>query len=98
MPWSEGQSPFDFMIAHTHFTLITLLILVLNSHVQIALRFASPGGLPAVWWGASRLASEHGKQKNSWLGGMKWMDVLVTYLVLWNLSSAVLSAGFYPPA
>ncbi|UZJ51144.1 hypothetical protein CBS101457_000464 [Exobasidium rhododendri] len=97
-PWREDQVDSDLLVAHAHFAFITFLVLVFTSHVQIALRFASPGGLPALWWGASHLVFRMQRKNIAWLGGASCTCVLVTYLVVWNLSSTILYAGFYPPA
>ena len=84
-------------IAFAHYTLATLATLALASHVQIALRFASPGGMPAVWWGAGSLVLGSDRMRlgksNIALG-----DVVIAYLTLWNAASIILYSGFYPPA
>lgn len=92
---SEGVSvkATPSLLPHAHFTLLTTALLVVSSHVQIALRFASPGGLPAVWWAAADvLLSTKGH------GGERAKRWLIGYLVIWNVVSLVLYAGFYPPA
>lgn len=87
------------LVPHLLFTWITALLLVFASHVQIALRFASPGGLPAVWWAAASVVRRteqvepHKRLKITRLG-----SVLCAYLVIWNITSLVLYGGFYPPA
>lgn len=92
---SEGVSvkATPSLLPHAHFTLLTTALLIVSSHVQIALRFASPGGLPAVWWAAADvLLSTKGH------GGERAKRWLIGYLVIWNVVSLVLYAGFYPPA
>lgn len=97
LPWKFGNTVLlNNLLVHAHFTLITLLILVCNSHVQVVLRFASPGGLPAVWWGASHLFTMNSKEMDS--KKRLWGKLLLSYLVLWNLTSTLLYSGFYPPA
>lgn len=65
-------------------------ILLFMSHVQIALRFASPGGLPMVWWGSAHAVLH---SKRPWL-----RQLVISYLALQFCASVVLYAGFYPPA
>lgn len=62
-------------------------VLLVASHVQIALRFASPGGLPCVWWSAAALAHTPAARR-----------VLTAYLALQYAAATALYAGFYPPA
>ena len=98
-PWrksEDGRNSLNELAPHAHFALLTLLMLVCHSHIQIALRFASPGGLPAVWWGASQVLL-HCKKKRGWQD-RTWSDLLLAYLVMWNVASVALYAGFYPPA
>jgi phosphatidylinositol glycan class V len=97
MPWKRFGTR-DMMMAHSHFAAVTLLLLVFNSHVQIALRFASPGGIPAIWWGASHLLLHYKNKRLSWLFNVYLADAIVAYLVTWNVISVILYAGFYPPA
>lgn len=85
----------QLLLPHVHYTLVTLLLLLVNSHVQIVLRFASPGSLPAVWWGASHLILQHYDAKQP---PPRAASFILPYLVLWNMTSVVLYAGFYPPA
>ncbi|KAJ9475495.1 GPI mannosyltransferase 2 [Pseudozyma hubeiensis] len=66
------------------------LILTFASHVQIALRLATPGGMPAVWWGAAHLVL---------YSGARWSrKVVVGYLSVQVCVGIVLYGGFYPPA
>lgn len=67
------------------------LILTLASHVQIALRLATPGGMPAVWWGAAHLVLY--SRRSRWN-----RKVVVGYLSVQVCVGIVLYAGFYPPA
>jgi phosphatidylinositol glycan class V len=95
-PWKVIDKTCNLRILpHIHFTLVTLLILLVNSHVQIVLRFASPGSLPAVWWSASYLVLQFydAKRPSPWAASL-----ILPYLVLWNMMSVVLYSGFYPPA
>ncbi len=77
------------MLPHVLFLCINGVLLLFFSHVQIALRFASPGGIPALWWIAAEVVGD----RRGRAGGY-----LVTWLVLWNAASLVLYSGFYPPA
>lgn len=88
------------LLPHIHFTLLSLLILVFASHTQIALRFSTPGGLPGVWWGAaSLLLRESMDREKAGKRGLGWKsNVLIGWLVVWNVVSIVLTGGFYPPA
>lgn len=64
------------------------LLLLVASHVQIALRFASAGGLPLMWWSAASLILHHPTRRR----------LIITYLALQYVTSIALYAGFYPPA
>lgn len=86
------------LIAHAHFTLLTTLLLLVNSHVQIALRFATPGGLPAIWWAASEVVMNSTERSGVGKEGARTAKWLITYLAVWNVVSIILYAGFYPPA
>lgn len=85
-PWRrfppQGLSCVPVYIYHT---LLLALLLLLASHVQIALRMATPGGMPLVWWACAHL------------GGTQTRGVL-TYLLCYSAAACVLYAGFYPPA
>lgn len=85
-PWRSDAHECE--LAHVYYTAIVLVLLLFVSHVQIALRFATPGGLPALWWGAAVLVREHPRVGR----------VLQGYLLWYSLVAAVLYAGFYPPA
>ena len=64
-------------------------LLLFASHVQIALRFATPGGMPMVWWGAAHAV----------LYAKPWLRrSIVAWLSLQSCAALVLYAGFYPPA
>lgn len=65
-------------------------MLLFASHVQIALRLATPGGMPMLWWGAAHAVLYC---KRSWLS-----RALVGYLCVQYCVGIVLYAGFYPPA
>lgn len=66
------------------------LMLLFASHVQIALRLATPGGIPALWWGAA-LAVLYSARP--------WMRrAVVSYFAIQCCVATVLYAGFYPPA
>ncbi|PWN52318.1 hypothetical protein IE53DRAFT_295539, partial [Violaceomyces palustris] len=79
------------LVPHLVLNLFLTLTLLVASHVQIALRFSSPGGMPFVWWGAACL---YDSGPTSW-SCKRW---LLTYLVLYHAIAIVLYAGFYPPA
>ena len=64
-------------------TFVLLMLLLLVSHVQIALRFATPGGLPFLWWT---------------YGSARRPEVVLYALIAFNAAASVLYAGFYPPA
>ncbi|SPO30064.1 related to GPI18 - mannosyltransferase [Ustilago trichophora] len=65
------------------------LLLLFASHIQIALRFATPGGIPAIWLGAAHAV----------LCGKPWLRrFLVAYLAVQYVLAIGLYAGFYPPA
>ncbi|SPO31286.1 related to GPI18 - mannosyltransferase [Ustilago trichophora] len=65
------------------------VLLLFASHVQIALRFATPGGVPALWIGAAHAV----------LYAKPWVRRLVVgYLALQYVVAIGLYAGFYPPA
>jgi phosphatidylinositol glycan class V len=89
-------------------SLLTTTILLLNSHVQIALRLAQT--LPVFYWGAAQLilakpsaGSEvemetkegEGEGKGQMSG---WGKIYVRWVVSWSLVATVLWGGFYPPA
>lgn len=101
-PLSFKASP--SLLPHIHFTLLTLLILIFNSHTQIALRFSTPGSLPAVWWGFAWILMREERERREFGGGAKekglgWESkLLIGWLVVWNVVSVVLTGGFYPPA
>ncbi|CAO1636071.1 unnamed protein product [Sympodiomycopsis kandeliae] len=80
------------LLPHIHLSTITVLLLFFASHVQIALRFASPAWV-GVWLGIAHLVVDHksGKVTSS---GRTWL----TWLILWNIASVVLFAAFLPPA
>ena len=89
------------VLPHVLYLWLNGLLLLFTSHVQIALRFASPGGMPALWWTAAALvcsspSDKGGEQTSKKLA--KGSTLLIGYLVLWNFASLVLYAGFYPPA
>ena len=87
--WWPGQSEGQACeLAHVYYTAAVLALLLFVSHVQIALRFATPGGLPLLWWGAALLCDEHPRVGRVFLG----------YLLWYSLAATVLYAGFYPPA
>lgn len=82
-PWRTGQADLLWATPYAiHLAFLTLLLLFW-SHVQIALRFATPGGMPLLWWGLAQW--RHAEQA---LYG----------LVLYNAVASLLYAGFYPPA
>ncbi|ETS65225.1 hypothetical protein PaG_00294 [Moesziomyces aphidis] len=69
--------------------LVLAVVLLFASHVQIALRLATPGGMPMVWWGLAHAV----------LYAPPWLRPLVlSYLGIQMCVSCVLYAGFYPPA
>lgn len=85
-PWHSAGHACE--LAYIYYTAAVLALLLFVSHVQIALRFATPGGLPLLWWGAALLRDEHPRMGRVFLG----------YLLWYSLAATVLYAGFYPPA
>lgn len=85
-PLRRAARPGDVRVPLVLHTAATLAVLLFASHVQIALRFATPGGLPLVYMGAARLLST------------RYAPYVVAYAVLYNVVGGVLYAGFYPPA
>lgn len=89
-PWRCALSPprrgvWDWVFVYH--MMFVLALLFFASHVQIALRFATPGGMPLLWWAAAK-AYEHPQRRR----------VLEGYLVMYSIIACVLYAGFYPPA
>ncbi|KAE8225407.1 hypothetical protein CF319_g1854 [Tilletia indica] len=91
------------LLPHVIHNIITVGLLLFVSHVQIALRFATPGGMPIFWWGLagwvlkgnrsdSDPSSSSGRVSNSRL------RTVLGFLVMWNVLSLALYSGFYPPA
>ena len=76
-------------LVYVYHTAVVLCILLFASHVQIALRMATPGGMPMVWWAAAMLCER---------GGPAWTKGVVLYLLCYSGVACVLYAGFYPPA
>lgn len=75
-----------------HMALLCVMLLV-ASHVQIALRFATPGGMPAIWWALAAAV----------VGGpiparRIPLNVATGYLLGYAAVAGVLYASFYPPA
>lgn len=85
----------ESLLPHVHYTTAVLLLLVVSSHVQILLRFASPGSLPVVWWAIAWNACDNNAQLQS---RSRHVYIIISCLLLWNIVSIVLYAGFYPPA
>ena len=80
-----------------HHTLISTALLLFVAHTQIALRFCA--AMPAVWWAfASWFVEPAGTQAGDTSNLDKRSSYLLSWLVLWNVASLVLGAGFYPPA
>ena len=83
-PW-----PLPYMV---HWAALCVLLL-LASHVQIALRFATPGGMPALWWALAAAVAG---------GPVPARRIPLTaatgYLVCYAAVAGVLYASFYPPA
>lgn len=82
------------LLPYAHYTLILFLILIISSHVQIALRFATQGALPVVWWSAAELI----EKRSIFIHGKFSMNALLIFSLAWQTISIVLYAGFYPPA
>lgn len=79
------------LLPHIHLSTATTLLLVFASHVQIALRFATPAWV-GVWLGMAHLVvGEDGKISKQ---GRLWL----TWLIGWNVVSVVLYSAFLPPA
>jgi Gpi18-like mannosyltransferase len=80
-----------------HHTLISTGLLLFVAHTQIALRLCA--AMPAVWWAfASWLVEPARTQPSDKTSLDKRSSYLLAWLVLWNVASLVLGAGFYPPA
>ncbi|PWN37208.1 uncharacterized protein FA14DRAFT_187335 [Meira miltonrushii] len=82
------------LLPFAHYTLALFLILIVSSHVQIALRFATQGALPVVWWSAAELVEKRSLLRHGKLS----LNTLLTLSIAWQTISIVLYAGFYPPA
>ncbi|SJX65610.1 related to GPI18-mannosyltransferase [Sporisorium reilianum f. sp. reilianum] len=90
-----SRSATDEVSLHTHAHAVPYVIhaavlggvLLFASHVQIALRLATPGGMPAVWWGAAQATL-----------GLRWRGAVLAYVAVQYCVAVVLYAGFYPPA
>lgn len=82
------------LLPFAHYTLVLFLILTVSSHVQIALRFATQGALPVVWWSAAELIEKRSLFRNGKLS----LNTLLALSLAWQTISIVLYAGFYPPA
>ncbi|KAN0062805.1 ER membrane glycoprotein subunit of the GPI transamidase complex-like protein [Thecaphora frezii] len=81
---------------HVLLTAVLTATLLLASHVQIALRFATPGALPAYfWWIASLAPRAFGERR----ANGSWAEKLLAgWIGLWISWGTLLYAGFYPPA
>lgn len=69
-----------------HLHTILTLILILASHVQIALRQACTN--PVIFWYAAILVQDGDRKAKWWIG----------YCIVWGAISIVLWTSFYPPA
>jgi hypothetical protein len=89
------------LLPHAHYTLAISTMLILSSHVQIALRLATAGAIPAVWWILSDYFLETdslSSRKSPGSCGHRRRASLVLALVSSNVASVILYAGQYPPA
>ena len=71
------------LLVHALHTAALLALLLFASHVQIALRLCTPGGMPFVWYTAAAVCPPR---------------AALRYLCLYGAVAGVLYAGFYPPA
>ncbi|KAL9939792.1 hypothetical protein V8E36_001609 [Tilletia maclaganii] len=93
------------LLPHFLHNLATTCLLVFVSHVQISLRFATPGGMPFVWWAAAAwVLGDHSDADGAAAlsrraaSRRRRLGILVSALVMWNALSLALYSGFYPPA
>ncbi|KAK0546409.1 ER membrane glycoprotein subunit of the GPI transamidase complex-like protein [Tilletia horrida] len=96
---SPGALAFNYQAAptllpHVLHGIITTAVLLFFSHVQIALRFATSGGFPLVWWGAASWVAGGAGAK----GEHSRLTIVLAVLIVWNALSLALYSGFYPPA
>lgn len=93
--FSMAHSP--RLLPHLLLSVVNICLLLFQSHVQIALRFASPAWI-GLWVSAAELvASRRRRQhhhRSSSLGGR----LFVGWLCIWTPLSLVLFATFLPPA
>lgn len=89
-PFSYDSTP--QLLPHIHLSTATACLLLFASHVQIALRFATPAWI-CVWLAFAHLVMADDGEKVS-KNGRLWL----TWLVGWNALSIVLFSAFLPPA
>lgn len=81
------------LLPHMHLSTVTTALLLLASHVQIALRFASPAWV-GVWLGLAHLIIDPVSGKVNSASGRRWL----AWLIGWNILSVILYSAFLPPA
>ncbi|CAD6916282.1 unnamed protein product [Tilletia laevis] len=91
------------LLPHMIHNIVIVGLLLFVSHVQIALRFATPGGMPAFWWGLAgwvlkgRRGEEGSGRSTLGLSNIRSRGVF-SGLIMWNVLLLALYSGFYPPA
>ncbi|KAI3617854.1 hypothetical protein CBS9595_003763 [Malassezia furfur] len=83
VPWQRTTTLGLPLLPHALHTAALLALLLFASHVQIALRLCTPGGMPFVWYTAAAVCPPR---------------AALRYLCLYGAVAGVLYAGFYPPA
>ncbi|WFC95756.1 ER membrane glycoprotein subunit of the GPI transamidase complex-like protein [Malassezia brasiliensis] len=83
MPWRRTSAAGLPLLPYALHTAALLGLLLFASHVQIALRLCTPGGMPFVWYTAAAVCPPR---------------AALRYLCLYGAVAGVLYAGFYPPA
>ncbi|WVQ85547.1 hypothetical protein IAT38_007713 [Cryptococcus sp. DSM 104549] len=84
---------YDFTIGH----FITMILLIVSSHTQIALRVCT--GDPVLWWHVTQLAVDwEGVRAGKGLKVSKLGRWWLGWTVVWGAVAIVLWAGHYPPA
>lgn len=95
------RSNLSRLLPFAHYTAVLSSVLILSSHVQIALRFGTAGAMPTVWWALSDIVMAQRDFKKAGdpnQAGKNLKGVILRLLLCWNFISLTLYAGFYPPA
>lgn len=93
LPWSAHR---PWALPYVVHMAVLCTLLFVASHVQIALRFATPGGMPALWWALA--AAVGGRGGDTFPALRVPLRAVVGYLAVYAVIAGVLYAGFYPPA